>query len=159
MAFVPPVSVGGWRWFPWAIVAAFLLVLAVNGTMVYFAIGTSPGVVSDHPFELGNGYNEVLAKGAAQDSLHWRGRIAYAHGDLRIALADGAAKPLVGLTLTAEIIRPVEDLPVIPVKLSSVQPGLYVAALALPKPGQWDVRVTAKRGRDVYQFRQRIDVP
>lgn len=159
MAFVSSGSAGLWRWFPWVLVAAFAVIFAVNGSLVYFALHTMPGVVSEHPFELGNGYNDVLAQGAAQDALGWHANVTLARGDLRVTFQDRAGQSLTGLAVSARIIRPVEDLPVIAVTLLAKRPGLYGAPLALPRPGQWEVQVTATRDRQVYRFRQRVEAP
>lgn len=159
MAFVSPGSAGLWRWFPWILVAAFAVIFAVNGSLVYFALHTMPGVVSEHSFELGNGYNDVLAEGAAQDALGWHGSITLARGNLEVAIRDRAGQPLTALTVTARIIRPVEDLPVILLALSADRPGLYHAPLALPRRGQWEVQVTATSARQICRFRQRIEAP
>ena len=153
-----------WRWFPWAIVAAFAVIIAVNGTVAYLALDTAPGLVTEHPFELGNGYNEVLARGAAQDALGWQGAVHFlaggpALGTLEVRMRDAAGRPLAGLQARAELVRPVEDLPAIETTLSAAEPGRYVAPVRLPRQGQWQVRVRLTRGEDSFLFGQRIFVP
>src|SRR5262249_43192444 len=70
-------SFSNYRWIPWAIAGAFLIVAVVNGALAFFALRSDTGLVSEHPFELGNGYNRVLDAGAAQDALGWHGRVSF----------------------------------------------------------------------------------
>jgi nitrogen fixation protein FixH len=151
------------RWMPWMIAAAFLVVIAVNGALAYFAVRSDPGLVSEHPFELGNGYNRVLDAGAAEDALGWRGTVRFdaeARLDGRIIaeLSDVRGAPLGGLSVTVAVVRPIEPMPEQDVTLSANGQGSYAAPITLARAGQWDVRVTATRGADVYRFVQRIVV-
>ena len=58
---VPSSRNPGWRWFPWAIALSLLVVVAVNGGMVWAALRTFPGVAGTDGFDLSNHYNRVLA--------------------------------------------------------------------------------------------------
>lgn len=151
------------RWIPWTFAGALGLVVVVNAAFAYIAVSTSPGLVTDHPYTEGTGYNRVLAQGEAQDALGWRGTISFtgmvgAPGELAARLIDRTGKPLDGVTVTAHIIRPVEALPEIAVSLPETAAGRYAAATALSRPGQWEVQVAARRGADLYEFAQRIIV-
>ncbi|HXP74239.1 MAG TPA: FixH family protein [Stellaceae bacterium] len=151
------------RWIPWTIAGLFLVVAMVNGALAYFALQSDPGLVSEHPFELGNGYNRVLDAGAAQDALGWRGVVHFAgttglKGQIVAELRDPSGAPLSGLSVKAAVVRPVEPLPQQDVVLDASGQGTYSALVTLTRAGQWDVRVTAERGGDVYQFVQRIVV-
>jgi len=149
------------RWVPWAIGGAFLVVALVNGALAYFALHSDPGLVSDHPFELGNGYNRVLDAGAAQDALGWHGTIRFVgdsglSGRIIVELTDAAGAPLTGLAVKAAIVRPIEPLPQQDLALDASGQGSYAASVTLARAGQWEVRVKAERGPDLYQFAQRI---
>ena len=150
------------RWVPWAIAGAFLVVVAANGALAYFALRSDPGLVSAHPFELGNGYNRVLDAGTAQDALGWYGSVRFVgtglSGRIVAELHDPSGVPLGGLAVKAAVVRPFEPMPQQALALEAGAPGLYWAQLTLSRPGQWEVRVTAARGADVYQFIQRIVV-
>ncbi len=151
------------RWMPWAIAGAFLVVVTANGALAYFAVRSDTGLVSKHPFELGNGYNRVLDAGAAQDALGWRGRVRFVDekglsGRLIAEFSDAHGAPIAGLAVEVSVVRPVEPLPEQDVTLSASGQGSYAAPVTLARAGQWDVRVTAARGSDVYQFVQRIVV-
>jgi nitrogen fixation protein FixH len=152
-----------YRWIPWAIAGLFLLVAMVNGALAYFALESDPGLVSEHPFELGNGYNRVLDAGAAQDALGWHGTVRFVRdsglsGRIVAELHDSHSAPLGGLVVKAVVVRPVDPLPKQNLALDATGPGGYAAPVTLARAGQWDVQVTAARGADVYQFVQRIVV-
>jgi nitrogen fixation protein FixH len=151
------------RWVPWAIAGAFLVVMAANGALAYFALRSDPGLVSAHPFELGNGYNRVLDAGAAQDALGWRGTVRFtgtagSSGRIVAELRGPNGVPLGGLAVKATVVRPVEPLPPQDLALEAGDRGVYSAPVTLVRAGQWEVRVTAARGADVYRFVQRIVV-
>lgn len=151
------------RWMPWAIAAAFVVVMTANGALAYFAMRSDPGLVSKHPFELGNGYNHVLDAGAAQDALGWHGTVRFVEetglsGRIVAELSDPRGVPLAGLAVKVAVVRPVEPLPEQDLTLGASGQGSYAASLTLARAGQWDVRVTATRGTDVYQFVHRIVV-
>jgi len=151
------------RWVPWSIVACFAFVTAVNGALAYFALSSETGLVARHPFELGNGYNRILDAGAAQDALGWKGTAQFAPergraGRIVVALSDAGGAPLAGLAVTVAVVRPVEPLPEQHLTLTAAN-GRYEAPVTLTRPGQWELRVTASRGGDVYQFAERIVAP
>src|SRR5690349_20089359 len=92
------------RWIPWAIALSFVVVAGVNGALAYFAIESNPGLVNEHPYELGTGYNRVLDAAAAQDALGWRGAVLWLatdaqRGTVAVDLKDAAGAPLSGATL------------------------------------------------------------
>ena len=156
-------SFSNYRWIPWTIAGAFLIVAIVNGALAYFALRSDTGLVSEHPFELGNGYNRVLDAGAAQDALGWRGSVRFVgtvdlSGRIVVELRDPGGAALEGLAVKAAVVRPVEPLPQQDLALEAGDHGTYSAPVTMARPGQWEVRVTAERGADVYQFVQRIMV-
>jgi nitrogen fixation protein FixH len=152
------------RWIPWAVALCFVVVFGVNGALAYFAVHSDPGLVTEHPFELGTGYNRVLDAGAAQDALGWRGTVewlpdAARHGTVSITVEDADGRRLAGLAMAARLVRPVEKRPPVELVLAETAPGRYAAQAAPALPGQWEVRVVARQGKQQVQFQQRILVP
>jgi nitrogen fixation protein FixH len=152
-----------YRWIPWAFAGALSVVIAVNGALAYFAASSSTGLVSEHPFESGNSYNRVLDAAAAQDRLGWRGSLRVIANDagraeIAVQLSDRAGKPLTAASVTARLIRPVEPLPDLVLPLEETRAGRYENAAVLSRRGQWEVRVAARRGEELFQFAQRIVV-
>jgi nitrogen fixation protein FixH len=151
-----------YRWIPWAFAGALGVVAAVNGALAYLAVTSSTGLVNEHPFEAGNTYNSVIDAGAAQDALGWHGTIRFAggeRGELAAAFTDRDGKPLTGLAVTAHFVRPVEPLPEVTLSLpETAAAGRYAGAAELSRRGQWEVRIAARRGADLFEFAQRIVV-
>ncbi|HTZ79551.1 MAG TPA: FixH family protein [Stellaceae bacterium] len=152
------------RWVPWAMAGCFLIVFAVNGALAYFALHSDNGLVTEHPFELGNGYNEVLARGAAQDALGWHATIKFApkaglDGRLVARFTDKGGAPLAGLRVNVDLVRPIEPLPERVVTLQPAGDGTYEAPVVLARPGQWELRVTALRDGASYEFAERVVTP
>jgi len=159
----PIAAFANFRWIPWMIAGLFVLVAVVNGALAYFALSSDTGLVTEHPFELGNGYNEVLAAGEAEAALGWNGTVRFVAGAehagtvvAEVRNRAGAAIP--GLSVTVAIVRPVEPVPPMQVALEPTASG-YAAPVTLPRPGLWELRVTASRGADSYHYVQRIVAP
>src|SRR5690348_6298573 len=78
-----------WRFFPWAVVGAIAVVVAVNAGMVYAAIYSFPGAAEgDEGFALSNHYDVVLERAQREAALGW----------LVSAQTDDAGRPVVSLT-------------------------------------------------------------
>jgi nitrogen fixation protein FixH len=130
------------------LIGAFLLVTAVNGAMIWFALSSWTGLVSDSAYEQGLGFQRVLAESKAEAALGWKAAIAFDRvGRLTVTLADAAGRPLAGYRLSAQFLRPTSEGFDRSIALASVSPGNYQGVLRLPLPGQWDVRVTVSDGR------------
>jgi len=161
----------GW-WYPWLFVAAFVVVIAVNGVMINFAIGSFSGLETEHPYERGLGYNDTLAAARAQDEMGWQ--VAYD------AVPAGAAAPeghpialearfldrdgnaLTGLEVRALLQRPAAEGHDMELPLAERGGGRYVARTDLPLPGQWDLRIVATAtgsDRASWQSSRRILLP
>jgi nitrogen fixation protein FixH len=152
-----------YRWFPWAIAGCMGVVILVNLLLTYFAFSSSNGLVSEHPFDEGNGYNAVLATAAKEDALGWKARLGFVssgqrRGELAMELTDRNNVPLAGVSVAARIERPVEPLPEIEVSLRDAGAGRYAAAIETSRPGQWEVHVVAARGAERSEFTDRIFV-
>jgi nitrogen fixation protein FixH len=105
----------------------------------------------------------VLDAGAAQDALGWHGTVRFVEetglsGRLVADLADSKGAPIRDVAVKVALVRPIEPMPEQDLTLSASGQGSYAAPLTIARAGQWEVRVTAARGSDVYQFVQRIVV-
>jgi nitrogen fixation protein FixH len=146
------------RWIPWAIAGALGVVVAANGALAYFAVSSSPGLVTEHPFDEGNSYNHVLDAAAAEDALGWHGWLHAAAGEVVAELTDRDGQPLHGLAVSARLVRPLGPLPEVRLDLRETAPGRYAAPAASERAGQWDMHMTARRGADHFALTQRIVV-
>jgi nitrogen fixation protein FixH/copper chaperone CopZ len=113
------------------LVGAFVLVSAVNGLMIWFALSSWTGLVSDSAYAEGLGSDRVLAQSRAEAALGWRGSIEYdsATGRLTVALADRRGRPLAGLHLTAQWLRPTSEGFDREIELREATPGRYEGSI------------------------------
>jgi nitrogen fixation protein FixH len=140
---------------PFTLSTIFGGVIAINLSMVYFAVGSAPGFVTDRAFERGKSYNLDLAAARAQEALGWTATIERDDAEViaRFVTRDGLpAKGLVVLVTASRVMGPVAD---IRRKLVETAPGTYAATLDLPK-GQWDLEVAATDGAGSFRLGKRI---
>ena len=141
------------------LLGGFLVVAAVNGLMIWYALSSWTGLVSDSAYEDGLGFDRVLAESRAEAALGWQGASAYdaGTGHLTVTLANQEGEPLTGLQLSAQWLRPTREGFDRVVALTELAPGRYGAAIRPPLPGQWDVRVTVMdRGRARFHAQKRL---
>ena len=148
---------------PWLFVGGLGIVVAVNGFMVWTALATAPGLVTDKPYDHGAAYNAVLAQGEAQDRLGWKieTRLDPASpmaGTLRLRVSDASGAGLSGLGLAAELVRPVEKLAPVKLSFTETDRGEYTAPIAVPRPGQWTLFAILRRGGDEFDYSHRIQL-
>lgn len=129
---------------PWMFVLSFAVVVAVNGLMVWFAVGSFSGLYTAKPRDRGLHYNEVAAAEQARDALGWRVETSWLPGSdrLQVALFDRSGKPLSGAQVRVELIRPAEKLLPIAATLAADGTGRYAAYVALPARGNWDIDIS-----------------
>jgi nitrogen fixation protein FixH len=142
-------------------IAAFLLVLGVNATLIFFAQRTFSGLETASPYERGLDYNRTLAAEAAQAKLGWQHEAAFAAGDgsgrtLTVRMTDRDGRPLDGLALSAYLVRPSSEGLDMTLTVQATGDGRYVAHFALPAPGQWELRVVARGSEHVWQVSERM---
>jgi len=149
------------RWIPWIFASGMALVVAVNIVMVWIALESSPGLVTEHPFERGLAYNKVLADEARQEALGWRVEIQFrsATHELVAEFRDRGGTPLGELQVKALLYRPVEADPGLSAKLRHVGEGRYVGTVDLLRRGQWQVDLVASRDGTDFQASRRLSVP
>lgn len=153
------------RWIPWAFVAFMGVVFAVNAVLVWLALSTFTGTTVDRAYERGRLYNQVLAEAERQRAIGWRFEIAFRpgaehRGTLVVHARDAAGAPLDRLEFEAIALRPLERPEPLPIALIESGRGRYVAELDLPKRGQWELRLAARRGEvGPVEVRERIIVP
>lgn len=131
-------------------VAAFGLIIGVNGLLAWQALATFPGL------EVRNGYvasQTFDARREAQEALGWTVEAHHADGVLTLAITDDRGNPVEAATLEATVGRATH------VK-EDVRPDLrfdgaaYVAPLDLGG-GNWNIRLRALAA-DGTRFRQRL---
>ena len=146
------------RWIPWVFVGGLLTVVAVNAVLVWYAVSTFTGVTIGRAYEQGRHYDQVLEEAARQDALGWASRVSFDGHALRVAVVDRAGLPVSG-RLDGVMLRPVEGT-TLPLSFAAVSAGHWSASIDLPKPGQWEARMTLV-GPDgaAFDIRHRVMVP
>ena len=146
------------RWIPWAFVWGFVVILAANGIMVFFAFDSFTGVSTDDSYRRGLGFNKQLEAQERATALAWQVAARFDRntegGRLTLALRDKAGRPLSSATVRAEFRRPIEPGLDFTVALTPRGDGRYDAPVHAPRRGQWQVlfhialgsdRITAER--------------
>lgn len=145
-----------WRWYPRALAAAMLTVVAVNGGLVYWALHTFPGATSNDGFDASNDYNRVLAAVARQKALGWSLTAEEVQGRAVVHLRDAKELSLRGVAVTATAERPLGMPTRTELRFVEETDGVYVATTSLPQPGQWDLQVRVDAGDRALRVTRRI---
>ncbi|MEL3888811.1 FixH family protein [Ferrovibrio sp. MS7] len=151
------------RWIPSLFVFGFLVVIAVNATLITFATKSFSGLVVEHPYKKGIEYTQMQQSLEGQKALHWKYRLStesQPDGGLRLVLTwqDQAGLALSGLAIALEAERPVENMPAIQARMLEVAGGRYEAVLHLPRQGVWNIGIEAQRDGQHFLAAERIVV-
>ena len=151
---------------PWVIgwVASIVIVLGVNATMVWLAIGTNPGLVVKDYYERGQHYEKTLVSKLAKDP-GWLmtidppaepvvGRLQ----PIRFSVVDKAGVPVRPDTVTFHAYRPSDASRDFSLPMKEEGPGRYRADVAFPLKGIWDLLVSVRQGGDEFNVGRRISV-
>ena len=153
------------RWIPWAFVAGFALVIAVNAALIWFAVGSFSGLAEAHPYQAGLAHNRTLAAARAQEALGWQADLTVEPvgipGEVlvSVALRDRNGAPVDVEGLTAEFVRPAAKGHDRGASLAADGAGRYEATVPLGLRGQWEVRILARHAGGSWQTAQRVMVP
>ena len=150
----------GWNLFPYAIIAAMGVVVAVNGAMIWWALATFPGKTGRDGFDLSNQYNAVLSRVEDQAKLGWTARTAVLP-DKRVAvtLTKPSGEPFPGAIVEGIAERPVGAGAPVPLIFQDRGTGRYLSDVALDLSGQWDVQLSVHAGAQALMTTQRVIVP
>lgn len=144
--------------FGW-IAAFFGVVTAVNGIFVYYALSSWSGLTASDAYNRGLAYNHVLDEAAAQRKLGWGAEMGWRRGNAEARFVDRDGSPLKGLEIAARFSRPLGEGEPIDVMLVAKAPGVYMAPIELPLPGQWDMQIEASGAGGRYRATTRLVVP
>jgi nitrogen fixation protein FixH len=150
----------GW-WIPWTFVALFLVVAAVNGAMIWLAVGSFPGLVTDKAYDRGLAYNRNLEAAAAQAALGWKLRIdsrwlGPTQLEIEAVLTDAGGVPVDGARVRGELSRPAEAGGEFLVELQGLGQGVYRAATPVTRFGVWDLHLVVERDGALFVADERL---
>lgn len=145
---------------PFYFVAFFAFIAMVDGVMVWTAVRTQTGTVTEHPYEKGLAYNKVVEAAAEQDKLGWKGEIVFeqpqkgdAAGIIKFSIADKEGNEITPDSVSAVFTRPTQAGMDFMVEVANGE-----ASVNFPSKGLWEARVVARRGGQEYQQSKRIVV-
>jgi nitrogen fixation protein FixH len=149
------------RWIPWSFVGFFVVLIAVNGVMVTFALDTWPGMESANAYEDGLAYNKTLDEARRQEAMGWHYGFAFSQpgaldAHIEVSLRDRDGTALSQAMVTARLVRPTSEGHDFEVELPGDGSGRFAADVALPLPGLWEVRVAAAHPTGAYRHIERI---
>lgn len=156
----------GW-WYPYIFVGGFLVVVAVNASMAYFATSTFSGISTDGAYLKGLAYNQNLAMAKAQEALGWTvetkvkpvADTQVVKAEVIVSYRDRDGKAVEGLDVRARLVRPTAKGHDMDLPLPSLGNGTYGGTYTLPLNGVWDMDMVAT-GTDVaYEHAQRFVIP
>jgi nitrogen fixation protein FixH len=151
---------------PWVIgwIALVVAVLAVNFTMVYLAIATNPGLVTEDFYDRGQDYEETMVSKMARDP-GW-----YLYADvpsdlaadrpsvIRFFITDKAGQPVTPEKVHFYAYRPSDATQDFDLPMVREGNGRFKVDVTFPLLGAWDTLVAVQHGEDEYNLGKRIRV-
>lgn len=156
----------GW-WYPYIFVGCFVVVVGVNAALAYFATSTFTGLETEGAYQKGLAYNENLARAKAQEEMGWTVDtkvipVSVAADGAKVTIAinyrDRDGKPVEGLDVQADLIRPTAKGMDRHLTLAPMGAGTYGIAHTLPAAGNWKLEVAANGAGVSYQHAQKLDI-
>jgi nitrogen fixation protein FixH len=150
---------------PWVLgwIGMIVVVLAVNALMIWLAIDTSPGLVTESYYDHGANYEKTLQKRERRDQLAWNAKLQIPERILvgnptpiRIIAVDKRGVPLAADTATLYAYRPSDADADFAVQMIIERAGTYIAMAQFPLLGTWDLIASIKHGEDKLDITGRI---
>lgn len=157
-ASIPAFDPARGRWIPWVFAGMMLIVIAVNGVLIYSAVHSFTGTTTGQAYDRGRAYNHVIEEAERQAALGWTPHVGLADGRLRVSVTDREGSAVPG-RLEGLLHRPLDGRAV-PLVFAAVAVGDWSAEAATPAAGQWEARLTLTdaAGRHL-DIRQRVIAP
>jgi nitrogen fixation protein FixH len=145
-------------WIPWIFVGGMLLVVVVNGGLIFAALSTFTGVTVGRSFDRGRTYNHVLQAAARQEALGWQAAVRWEAGLLHVSMRDREGLPVEG-EWEGVLLRPLQGLEH-PLDFHAAGRAANLAEAQPELPGLWEARLRfLGRGGEAFEVRRRIIVP
>jgi nitrogen fixation protein FixH len=141
MTTAPAFTLTGWHVLA-AITAFFVIVIAVDTSMIVMAYRSFPGQSTADPYQAGIEYNRTLAERGREAALGWRAEAAGTPQSVIVEVRNRVGAPLNGLTVIGTLTRPATERGAERLQFRQTGPGIYEG----PRPtrsGAWDLDVVA----------------
>ncbi len=137
----------GDRWIPSLFVGAFLVILAVNGTMIWLAVSTFGGLATADYYDRGRTYNETLAAAETMAALGWQVDVSSSPQEdgtflVEATLLDSDGGPLDDARMTGNLVRPSSADDDVQAVLVAQGNGRWTLQV---EPGLWELRLLVER--------------
>ncbi|MFN7175678.1 MAG: FixH family protein [Thermaurantiacus sp.] len=138
----------GDRWIPGLFILAFLLLFAVNGRMVWIAVATNTGLVTDAPV--------ITGAAALQVDIAFAGEAAREE-PVSVIIRDATGAPVRGARVTLSAERTTRYAQKIRVPLEA-DGAVHRGRLALPLGGEWVLTARADTVAGPVEARRTFEV-
>ena len=169
------------HWGPAAIVAFFLLIIAVDSVFIMLAqrgldnklaqwllpkpqtggkvSSHFPGTVSRDYRQKEDEYNAYLQRMEAQRQRNWQIKkgweatpVAGQAAIFKLSVADKSGQPIDSAQVEGKFMRPGNIKLDVPVVLTEAEPGTYRASVSLSEPGRWRLLLLIRKGDIVHEL-------
>ena len=145
-------------------VGFFLVVFAVNGIMVYIALGTWGGLETQDAYRKGLHFNDKIAAAEEQRQSGWDIKIGHTpqqqQGDRIDIAVRWPEQDLPPAQVIARITRSVTDAYDQDVTLTRSEGNLFTGPVTLPEAGQWNLNILVIRPDGLtYQVKDKFFIP
>lgn len=128
------------------IVSFFAVIIAVNGTMLGFAVNTFGGLVVGNSYVASQHFNEDVAAARAQPIRGWSLDVTARSETVNLSVRDRDGAVIEGLDLSLHIIRPTHERDAVILPLAEGAAGSYSGRTALG-PGRWTGTLSTADGQ------------
>jgi nitrogen fixation protein FixH len=152
------------RIWPLAVVAVLVATIGVYVFLYRIAAGQGSATVEPDYYRRAVQWDSTMAQERGSESLGWQltaqaGPMARdGQSALLARFHDRAGRPLDSLVVRVEAIHNLDAGHPREAALAAAGPGAYSARLPLGRPGLWELRLDARRGREHYVASIRRDV-
>ena len=150
-------------WWPIGIVGVLAVTVAANIALMVVARDPNAYVVEPDYYRKGVNWDSSMAQARASVALGWQVDAALrdwtpAGTTLVVQLADSTGAPLTGAKVQVELINNVTPEAPVHASPAEVGGGRYQARVPLARPGLWELRLVARRGRALFASDLRRDL-
>ncbi len=153
---------------PWALGLTGIIIagIASSGALIVFATRNAPSLVDKQYYESGRKYEKTIQQQiAARNALAWKTALTTT-GDFKLAAAnavrlsvmDKQDMPLSGAKVSFQAFRPSDSKADFSADLTETGAGQYAGTVTFPLKGSWDISIRIKRGDEVFEVNQKIQV-
>lgn len=152
------------RAWPLAVVGVLAITVAGNAWLLWEARDPNLAGIEPDYYRKAVAWDSLAARQGRSDALGWRadaaiGASAGGLARVRATLADSLGAPVAGAEVRLEGVHNLAAATRVRASLEETSPGVYEGEAALARPGLWELRITARRGPDVFQASLRRDAP